>query len=173
MAIAQARSDRAARVARLACWTAAFSFGLLSVAVARTEPGGSFGGASWVASFAELAAGWALIGAGLHVSSRRPGSHAGYFLAAAGVAWFFVEWSNPGIGWSAGFTFGLVTSALAPPVVALAVLTYPSGRLAAPLDRSLVLGAFAAAGLVLGLFPAILFDPHRQACNLCPANLLG
>ena len=29
------------------------------------------------------------------------------------------------------------------------------------------------AGLVLGLLPALVFDPRQQACSQCPANLLS
>jgi signal transduction histidine kinase len=32
--------------------------------------------------------------------------------------------------------------------------------------------AYAGAGLVLGLLPALFFDPGRQGCSLCPANLV-
>jgi signal transduction histidine kinase len=126
-----------------------------------------------VAAVAELAAGWALIAVGLRVALRRPPNRSGYLLAAAGVSWFFVEWNNPAIGSPAAFTFGLVVWALAPPVVAHAILAYPSGRpLPAP-GRAALLAAYLAAGLVLGLLPALVFDPRQQACSQCPANLLS
>jgi signal transduction histidine kinase len=160
------------RVARSALWAAAFGFGLVSLLVARSRPDGSFAGTSWVAAAAELAAGWALIAAGLRLALRRPANRSGYLLAAAGVSWFFVEWNNPGIGSPAAFTFGLVVWALAPPIVAHAVLAYPSGRpLPAP-GRAVLLAAYVGAGLVLGLLPALVFDPGQQACSQCPANLL-
>ena len=170
MAPAAVRLDRAARSAP---WAAAFGFGLVSLLVARSHPGGSFGGTSWVAAVAELAAGWALIAAGLRLALRRPPNRSGYLLAAAGVSWFFVEWNNPGIGWPAAFTFGLVAWALAPPVVAHAVLAYPSGRPLPVLERGALLAAYVGAGLVLGLLPALAFDPRQQACSQCPANLLS
>src|SRR5262249_39191489 len=156
-----------------ALWAAAFGFGLVSLLVARWHPGGSFAGTSWVAAVAELAAGWALIAAGLRLELRRPPNRSGYLLAAAGVSWFFVEWNNPAIGSPVAFAFGLVVWALAPPVVAHAILAYPSGRpLPAP-DRAAVLAAYLGAGLVLGLLPALVFDPGQQACSQCPANLLS
>ena len=170
MAPAAVRLDR---VARSALWAAAFGFGLVSLLVARSHPGGSFGGTSWVAAVAELAAGWALIAVGLRLALRRPANRPGYLLAAAGVSWFFVEWNNPGIGSPAAFTFGLVVWALAPPIVGHAILAYPSGR-ALPLPgRAALLAAYVGAGLVLGLLPALVFDPKRQACSQCPANLLS
>jgi signal transduction histidine kinase len=119
---------------------------------------------------AELAAGWSLITAGVAESWRRPASRAGLLLAAAGIGWFFTEWNNPGLGSPAAFTFGLVVSALAAPLVAHAALAYPAGRLDSRRDLGVVLVAYAGAGLVLGLLPALFFDPGRQGCGLCPAN---
>jgi signal transduction histidine kinase len=170
MAPAAVRLDR---VARSALWAAAFGFGLVSLLVARSHPGGSFVGTSWMAAAAELAAGWALIAVGLRVALRRPANRTGYLLAAAGVSWFFVEWDNPGIGSPAAFTFGLVAWALAPPVVGHAVLAYPSARPLPLPGRAALLAAYVGAGLVLGLLPALLFDPRQQACSQCPANLLS
>jgi hypothetical protein len=121
---------------------------------------------------AELAAGLALIAAGVAESWRRPASREGLFLAGAGIGWFFVEWNNPGLGSPAAFTFGLVVSALAAPLVAHAVLAYPAGRLDSRRDLGIVLFAYAGAGLMLGLLPALFFDPGRQGCGLCPANLV-
>jgi signal transduction histidine kinase len=147
------------------------AFGMLTLAEARSAPGGSFGGASWTGAVAELAAGWSLIAAGVAESLRRPARGAGLLLIAAGTGWFFAEWNNSGLS-SPAFTFGLIVSALAAPLVAHAALAYPAGRLASRLDRGAVLAAYAGAGLVLGLLPAVFFDPQRQACGLCPANLV-
>jgi signal transduction histidine kinase len=171
MGLAVSRFSHLARMARPAIWAAAFGFGLLSLLIARSHPGATFGGTSWTVGLAELGAGWAVIGAGLYVWRRR-GKRSGLLLAAAGVAWFFPEWDNPGVGTAAAFTFGLVTYALAPAVVAHAVLAYPSGRLASPLQRLAVMIAYADAALVLGLLPALFFSPPEQGCSLCPPNLL-
>jgi signal transduction histidine kinase len=160
-----------APVGALALGAAGTAFGLLTLTEARSAPGGSFGGMSWVGAVAELAAGWSLIVAGVAESWRRPASRAGLLLAAAGVGWFFTDWNNPGLGSSAAFTFGLIVSALAAPLVAHAALAYPGGRLDSRLDLGMVLFAYAGAGLVLGLLPALFFDPGRQDCGLCPGNL--
>src|SRR5262249_3609937 len=53
-----------------------------------------------------------------------------------------------------------------------AALAYPAGRLDSRLDLGMVLFAYAGAGLALGLLPALFFDPGRQGCGLCPANLV-
>jgi signal transduction histidine kinase len=162
----------ASSVASSAVWPVAFGFGLLSLLIARSHPGVTFGGESWSAGLIKLAAGWAMIGAGLDVSWRRRRRRSGLLLAAAGVAWFVAEWNNPEVEIGVLFTFGLVASALAPPVVAHAVLAYPSGRVSSRLERLAVVVAYVGAGLVLGVLPALFFDPARQACSLCPPNLL-
>ena len=162
----------AARAGALTFAAAGAGFGLLTLAGARSAPGGSFGGTSWVGAVAELAAGWALIAAGVAETWRRSASREGLLLAGAGVGWFFTDWNNPGLGSPAAFTFGLIVSALAAPLVAHAALAYPTGRLDSRLDLSVLVFAYAGAGLVLGLLPALFFDPGRQGCALCPANLV-
>jgi signal transduction histidine kinase len=156
----------------LALGAAGAAFGLLTLVEARLAPGGSFGGTTWVGAVAELAAGWSLIAAGVAELWRRPASREGLLLAGAGVGWFFTEWNNQGLGSSAAFTFGLIVSALAAPLVAHAALAYRAGRLDSRLDLGVVLFGYAGAGLVLGLLPALFFDPGRQGCGLCPANLV-
>ena len=159
------------RAGALTLGAASVAFGLLTLAEARSAPGGSFGGTSWAGGVAELAAGWSLIAAGVAESWRRPTSRGGLLLAGAGAGWFFTEWNNPGLGSAAAFTFGLVVSALAAPLIAHAALAYPAGRLNSRLDLGMVLFGYAGAGLVLGLLPTLFFDPVRQGCGLCPANL--
>jgi signal transduction histidine kinase len=153
-------------------WPVAFGFGLISLIIARSHPGATFGGDSLSEGLVELVAGWAMIGAGLDVWWRRGRRRSGLLFAAAGAAWFFAEWNNPAVGSGIPFAFGLLFFSLAPPVVAHAVLAYPSGHLPSRLERLAVIVAYAGAGLVLGLLPALFFDPARQACGLCPPNLL-
>jgi signal transduction histidine kinase len=113
-----------------------------------------------------------MIAAGLYVWRRRPENRSGPLLAAGGVAWFFPEWNNPGVGIAVAFTFGLIIYALAPAVVAHAVIVYPSGRPASPLERLATIVAYAQAAILVGFLPALFFDPARQQCSLCPPNLL-
>jgi signal transduction histidine kinase len=166
------RPDRLTRPAMLAVWLGAFGFGLLSLLIARSHPGATFGGVSWEAGVAELVAGWTMIGAGWFVWWRRGGRRSGLLLAMAGMAWFVAEWDNPGIAVGMAFTVGLAAHALAPAVVAHAVMAYPFGRLSSRLERLAVGLAYVDGALVLGLLPALFFDPRRQACSLCPPNLL-
>jgi signal transduction histidine kinase len=158
-------------IGALALGAVGAGFGLLTLAEARSAPAGSFAGTSWVGAVAELSAGWALLTVGVVEAVRRPKSRAGWLLAIAGIGWFFAEWNNPGLRWPAAFTFGLIVSALAAPLVAHAALAYPVGRLDSRIDRGALVVAYVGVGLVLGLIPPLFFDPGRQACALCPANL--
>jgi signal transduction histidine kinase len=169
---AKPREGNLPRAALLAVWPAAFGFGLVSFLIARSHPGATFGGESLWSGLAELAAGWAMIGAGLYVWWHRRANRSGLLLAAAGVAWFFPEWNNPGIAVGVAFTFGLVASAMAPTLLAHAVLAYPFGRLSSAVERLTVTLAYVDVVLVLGFVPALFFDPRRQGCSLCPPNLL-
>ena len=170
--VAPRRPVAAARAGCVLLGVVGAGFGLLTLAQARSAPGGSFAGTSWLGAVAELAAGWSLIAAGVTEAWRRPARWAGPLLIAAGTGWFFAEWNNPGLGSSAAFTFGLIVYALAAPLVAHAALAYPAGRLDTRLDLGVLLVAYAGAGLVLGLLPALFFDPGQQGCALCPANLV-
>jgi signal transduction histidine kinase len=150
-------------------WVTVMAFGLLSLAIAVQYPGTTTAGRSVVA---KLLAGSALIGAGLYLSVGlgRPASGALFGLAA--LAWSLEEWNNPATGMGAAFTLGLVGYAIAPAVVAHAVLAYPFGRLASRLERLTIVVAYVDTMLVLGLFPAVVFAPAAHQCHLCPTNLL-
>jgi signal transduction histidine kinase len=153
-------------------WVTVIAFGLFSLAIAVQYPGTTNAGRSVEAAVAKMLAGSALIGAGLYVSfgQRRPASGALFGLAA--FAWSLEEWNNPATGVAAAFTLGLVGYAIAPAVVAHAVLAYPFGRLASPLERLTIVVAYVDAVLVLGLLAALFFAPASHQCHLCPPNLL-
>jgi signal transduction histidine kinase len=146
--------------------------GILTLIAARDHPGYWFAGSSDLAGAALLAAGWALIGCGLATWLRRPGSRSGLLLAAAGFAWFLPEWNNPGLSSSVAFTIGLVLYVACAPFVAHAVLAYPGGRLASRVEAGAVAVAYAGGVLVLGVLPALVFDPEAEGCAPCPDNLL-
>ena len=143
-----------------------------SVTIGRAHPGWWFAGESDAASALELLAGLALIGAGAAAWRRRPTSRFGPLLFLAGLAWFVPEWNNPAIGSSALFTVGLVLGAACPPLVAHAALGYPGGRLRSRAERAAVGLAYVACVGLLGVVPAVLFDPAAEGCAQCPRNLL-
>jgi signal transduction histidine kinase len=159
--------------ARLGLLPAGLVLGAVSLAIARGEPAYSLGGGSLAAGAVGLLAGWGLLAAGLGAWARRPASRFGPLVVAAGLAWFLAEWNNPGAGVALAFTAGLVLHATCPPLVGHAALAYPGGRLRSRLERVAVAVAYGGAVLVLGILPALFFDPDGQGCTQCPGNLLG
>ena len=155
---------------RLVLWPAGSALGVFSLAIARDNPTFSFAGTSLGGAVALLGAGWALLAGGLAFWGRRPGNAVGPILVAASVAWFVAEWDNPSIGSAVGFTIGLALYAACPPFVAWAMLAYPSGRLASWGERLAIGVTLAGAVLVLGLLPALFFDPAAAGCAQCPEN---
>ena len=153
---------------------AGIAFGALSLAIARREPAFSFAGELSSRAAAELIAGWSLLAVGLVAWTRRRGSSFGPLLVAASFGWFLLEWNNPGIGSAPGFALGLALYAVAPPLVAHAALVY-SGRRLSALERVVLGASYAGAILILGLLPALVFDPANAVCTpraRCPSNLL-
>ena len=160
------------RVVRIAVLLLGVSVGVYSLALARSASAYSFGGSSLYASAAELIAGLALLGVGLIAMTRPREARLGAILAAASVAWFMLEWNNPGAGNAFVFSLGLALYVAAPPLVAHAVLTYPDGRIRSRLDLAGLALAYTGAILVLGFVAASVFDPAAEGCSQCPGNLL-
>jgi signal transduction histidine kinase len=150
----------------------ALAIGLASLAIARSSPGGPFGGGSTTAALTLLATGWALVICGTAAWVRRPASRFGALLVAAGLAWFLVEFNDSAVGSPVFFTVGLLGYAACPALVAHAVLAYPGGRVVGRAERVGVSIAYGSTVLVLGLFAALAFDPAAQGCSQCPQNLL-
>jgi signal transduction histidine kinase len=157
---------------RLVLWPAGLALGVFSLVIARDDPTFSFAGASLGGAVALLGAGWALLAGGLAFWGRRSGNAVGPILVAASGAWFVAEWDNPGVGSAVAFTIGLVLYAACAPLVAWAMLAYPSGRLGSWGDHVAVGVALAGNVLVLGLLPVLFFDPAAAGCAQCPENLL-
>jgi signal transduction histidine kinase len=161
----------ARRAVVLVLMAAGIAVGLISLAVARSDPGYWFADRSLLGGLALLGTGWALIGCGL-VSWLRRRAAFGALIACAGLAWFLVEWNNPGIGSSLAFTIGLCLYAACPPLAAHALLVYPGGLMGGIVPRATLVVAYCANLLLLGLLPALVFDPEAEGCGQCPANLL-
>jgi signal transduction histidine kinase len=157
---------------RLVLWPAGLALGAFSLAFARADPAFSFAGTSLGGAVALLGTGWVLLACALVLWGRHPGNTVGPLLAAAGCAWYLAEWDNPGISSATVFTVGLVLYAACAPLVAWAMLAYPSGRLTSWAERVAVSVALAGAVLVLGLLPALFFDPAARGCVQCPDNLV-
>jgi signal transduction histidine kinase len=166
------KQTSAQAIPMLALLLGGLAVGAFSFAVARSDPAYALVGDSVEGALAELGAGCALIAVGMVSWKRRPDSRFGGLLALAGLAWLLAELNNPEIGSSLGFTIGLVLFAAAPPLVAHAALSYPDGRLRSRIDRLGIGVAYLGAAVVLGLLPALFFDPSAAGCAQCPENLL-
>jgi signal transduction histidine kinase len=158
------------RVGWLVAGTVGVLIGAGSAVIANRDPGYAFAG-SGARIAIELIVGYAAIACGLACLRRRASRQFGSLLVAAGAAWFLVEWNNPGVGSSLVFTVGLVLYAAAAPLVAHALLVYVGTPLRRP-ERAVLAAAYGASVLVLGLLPALVFDPAAQGCSQCPNNLL-
>ena len=147
------------------------ALGAFSLRVARDHPGYWFAGDSAVGAVALLGAGWAILACGLAVCLRgvRP---AGLLLVATGLAWFLPEWNNPSVRSALAFTMGLCLYAACPPLAAHALFAYPRGKLASPTERAGVAISYVGGVLVLGVLPALFFDPRAEGCGACPPNLV-
>lgn len=166
------RRIRERRLIAFALAAGAIALGAFSIAVARAGPAYSFAGRSSAAAALELVGGLALVAAGLAAHRRRPESHFGLLLAAAGLAWFLLEWNNPDAGSAFVFTAGLVLFAAAAPIVAHAALAFPEGRIERRSERTAIATAYIGAVIALGLLPTLVFDPRASRCYACPHNLL-
>ena len=153
-----------ANLARLAAGALALAYGLGAVAVAR-GPGEltTYAGRSDLAAALAVAAGLALVAAGLVVSLARPAGPVGDLALLAGVVWFAPFWA----GWKGGpplvLSLGTLAAGFVFPLLLHLVLAYPSGRLRSRGERALVGAVYLEAALsVLGraLFRDPFFDPN-------------
>ena len=103
---------------------------------------------------------------------RRRESRFGLLLVCVGFAWFLVDWATPGVDSSVLFTIGLALGSSCPPFVAHAALSSTGARITAWWERAALATAYAGAVLVLGVLPALFFDPVAEGCSTCPENRL-
>src|SRR3954469_8905794 len=174
----RSRSESIARMRSLRGWlrlavaAAGVWAGVASVVLAREHADLSIAGDAVLASALQLAAGWALIAAGLAHGARRPGGRSGGLLVAAGFAWFAIEAPNPELSSSLFFTAGLVVAPVLPVLVVHAALAHAGGRLASRIEVAVVGLGYVVCGGVAGLVTTALNDPAAHGCLDCPDNLL-
>jgi hypothetical protein len=146
---------RQANLARLAAGLVALAVGVGALAIAQ-GPGRSttYAGRSGLAATLTVAAGLALVLAGLVTSFSRPAGRVGDLAVLAGVVWFAPVW----VGWDKGpplvRTLGMLVAGFTFPLLLHLVLAYPSGRLHGAAARVLVAAVYleavlAAVGLAL------------------------
>ncbi len=155
-----------ANLARLAAGPAALAFGLGTLAIAQ-GPGRftTYAGRSSPIATLTVAAGLALVLAGLVTSFSHPAGRIGDLAVLAGLVWFAPVW----VGWDKGpplvRSLGMLAG-FAFPLLLHLVLVYPSGRLRGALAKALVFAVYLGAVLAaLGraLFRDPFFDPDCWA----------
>jgi signal transduction histidine kinase len=104
----------------------------------------------------------ALSAAGAVTWRRQRDSPVGPLLLCAAAAWCAAQLASPATSSPVLFTAGLAFGAAAPAAIALAIV---------PDRRGGALLALTAVGL-LGVLPALVFDPRATGCAECPDNLL-
>jgi signal transduction histidine kinase len=156
-----------AHLARLAAGPVALAVGLGALAVAR-GPGRftTYAGRSGLAASLTVAAGLALVGAGLATSFSRPAGRIGDLAMLAGLVWFAPVW----VGWDKGSplvrSLGMLAAGFTFPLLLHLVLAYPSGQLHGTAARVLVAAAYleaALAALGQALFRSPFYDPNCWA----------
>ncbi len=164
---------RRANVARLAAGPAALAVGLGALAIAQ-GPGRftTYAGRSDLDTALTVAAGLALVVAGLVTSFSHLAARIGDLAVLAGLVWFAPVW----VGWDKGpplvRSLGMLVAGFTFPLLLHLVLAYPSGRLRGAVARALVAAVYLEAALVaLGraLFRDPFFDPNCWAN--CTDNL--
>src|SRR5262245_23875251 len=135
-------------------------------AVVGPEPGApptTYGGAWVVARAADVAAGLALLTAGLLAFTERRRVRIGALAVLAGVLWFGPDWE----GWARGPSLVVSLGALTPPLLLAVVfhltLSLPTGRPQGRIERIAVAALYAtAAALSIGraLVRDPFLDPH-------------
>jgi len=156
---------------RLALVGLAATLGVISAYIVGAGPGFSPASTSGHGLLVLLVVGWSLTAAAILLQWRHPTRRAWVLLGAVGCAWFVAEWDSPAAPSAAVFSLGLVLYAVCPAVVAHLAFSFPSGRLAADLDRLLVVSGYVITAGVLGLGTAMTFNPRSSGCTGCPRNL--
>jgi signal transduction histidine kinase len=161
-------------LARLAAGPVALAVSLGALAIAQ-GPGRSttYAGHSSLTATLTVAAGLALVGAGLVTAFDRPAARIGDLAVLAGLVWFAPVW----VGWDKGpsltRSLAMLAAGFTFPLLLHLALAYPSGRLHGAVARVLVPVVYleaALAALGLALFRKPFFDPDCWAN--CTDNLL-
>lgn len=157
-------------LARLVLCVATVAVGLVGVTVSRVDAS-SLGGQSTAAALLLLGAGATVAAGALAFGVGRPRNDVVLLLLLAAPVSFVGEWDVPVVGSSMLFTLGLVLSQAAPPLVAWALLVFPNRPLRGA-GSVLVMASMTAGLMMVGLLPALFFDPAANGCTGCPDNLL-
>jgi signal transduction histidine kinase len=169
---ANARRLFLGRAGGFAIALAAIGVALVSLRTADASSALSYLSESPTAAAIGLIGGWGLVAVGLETVRRGRRPWFGYLLAAAGVAWFLPEWSDPAIGSAVLFTIGLASVWAYPAIVGHALFAI-AGNSRPRLLRGYIAAGYAIFVIGLGLIPAAGFDPRATGCGFCPQNLVA
>jgi signal transduction histidine kinase len=113
--------------------------------------------------------GWSFVGTGLYAWRRRPESRTGALMVLLGFAWFAgaLHFADSALVYSISVVIGGLWGG----VFLHLIMSFPSGRLAAGLDRALVVAGYLV--FTVASIPAMLFaSPHDLGCDDCHTNVL-
>ena len=114
-----------------------------------------------------LIVGWAYIGSGLIARRQRPENRLGAVMIFIGFAWFATFLADAGS--SLVFTVGKALESVYLLGFVYLVLSFPTGRLRARLDRCLIAAA-AVIVTAVELVWLLFADSRAQICSDCPPN---
>jgi signal transduction histidine kinase len=155
--------------ARFVAGALAVAAGVTSLTFALRSPSYSFAGSA-LGAVALLAAGSAVVTAGIVFWTEQPHTIVGPSLVAGGVLWLLAEWDSPATGASFVFTVGLVAQVACPAFVALAVFAHPSGQVRGRAVWFALAGLAVGTVALVGVLATLWYDPRAQGCTVCPAN---
>jgi len=115
-----------------------------------------------------LTLGWGFEGAGIYAWWRRPDNRVGPLMTLVGFVWFLgsLTYANAALP----FTIGTVLDNLWVGALIHMLVAFPTGRVAAGLERRLVIVGWLAATALP--FATALVQAEPPGCGDCPENLL-
>ena len=113
----------------------------------------------------DVTVGLSFFAAGIVALDRRPGNVIGPLMIALAATWFLGNWGNLPIPVFPTLIF--VAGPFGAPLLAHSTLAYPSGRLRTRFDR-VVLGAFYAEAVAVGVVGLLTFPRRGLGCVRCP-----
>jgi signal transduction histidine kinase len=143
---------------------AGFALGLVALTLVTTSDRDT--PATWLVL--ALTLGWGFEGAGIYAWWRRPDNRVGPLMTLVGFAWFLgsLTYANAALP----FTIGTLLDNLWVGALIHMLVAFPTGRVAAGLERRLVIVGWLAATALP--FATALVQAEPPGCGDCPENLL-
>ncbi|MET0768587.1 MAG: histidine kinase [Solirubrobacteraceae bacterium] len=143
---------------------AGFALGLVALTLVTTSDRDT--PVTWVVL--ALTLGWGFEGAGIYAWWRRPDNRVGPLMTLVGFVWFLgsLTYANAAVP----FTIGTVFDNLWVGALIHMLVAFPTGRVAAGLERRLVIVGWLAATALP--FATALVQAEPPGCGDCPENLL-